>query len=144
MTGCKFRRGQRRVMRISRAGFPLRLDLAHTPASLEAGSCFPSLMDARAFSRDLRPTFSLHSLEGKPSHGALRALRFEPASDVWCQTPLAVHAAEVGYFASIGQRDCARLEWAVRYRPMRGQWILGEAQALLVRGEVAQRLYGVA
>ncbi|XAM01670.1 DUF2071 domain-containing protein [Phycisphaeraceae bacterium D3-23] len=128
----------------SEAGYGLRLDLAHAPAARLEGSCFPTVEDARSFGRYPRAALSVHPSKGDPERRTLHVMRVERVDSSWCETPVAVRDARLGYLDAIGQGGQAELEWAVRLRPMEYRWVLGERHALLDRCDTARRWTGVA
>lgn len=128
----------------SEAGYRFRLDVAHTPASRLPGSCFPTVEDARSFGRYPPRALSVHPVKGGPANHELHVMRVGRPDSSWCETPVAVREAALGYFEAIGQGEKAALEWAARLRPMSYQWSLGERHTLLNRADVARRWSGVA
>lgn len=113
----------------------LRIDAAHAPARLAEGSCFPTTEDARLFCRHTPEVLSVDEDRGRHR---LRITRAHRGGQPWCETPLVLHDAELGYFASIGQQDKAELEWACRLGPMDWRWVAGESAVLLIQPRVQQ------
>lgn len=120
-----------RVCVDAQAGCGVRLEVVHAPAALQPGSCFPTVMDARAFGRYPPAALSVHAVKRDPSRPELHVMRVERVDSAWVETPLVVREAEFRYFDGLGQTDHAQLEWAVRLRPMDYRWVLGERRELL-------------
>lgn len=116
---------------VGAAGYRLRLDAAHAPAALAPGSCFPTVEDARAFCRYPPAALSVHPAKQDAARRELHVMRVERIDSAWCETPVVLRDAALGYFDAIGQTDHAELEWAVRLRPMAYRWVLGERRLLL-------------
>jgi len=108
----------------------LVLDLAHAPARLAPDSCFPTTEDARRFCRYTPSGLAVIEQDG---HRMLRTTRVERDEHAWCETPLTVRRAELGYFDAIEQTGHVKLEWACRLGAMDYRWQIGATCALLPR-----------
>ena len=104
------------------------LDVAHAPARLIEGSCFPTLEDTRRF---FRYTPNGLSVVERNERRQLRLTRVTRNEQAWCETPVVVREARLGYFDAIGQSEHAQLEWACRLGPMEYRWQVGETMGLL-------------
>ncbi len=106
----------------------LVLEVANAPARLAEGSCFPTVEDARRLSRYTPNGLAVIERE---QERLLRTTRVTRPPRAWSETPVAVHEAKLGYFASIGQADHVQLEWACRLGAMDYRWQMGETVGLL-------------
>lgn len=106
----------------------LDLDVAHAPARLAEDSCFPTLDDARRFCRCSPDSLAVVERDGRR---CLRLTRVARSEQAWCETPVAIRQARVGYFDAIGQSEHVRLEWACRLGPMDYRWEVGQTVGLL-------------
>lgn len=112
----------------------LELEVAHAPAALAKGSCFPTLEDARRFCRYAPNALTTQDCAGKR---VLRLTTVQRDERAWCETPVTVRQIRHSYFDSIGQAGHTHLEWACRLGPMDYRWQVGETMGLLQQSQVA-------
>lgn len=118
----------------------LALDLAHAPAQLAPDSCFPTIEDARCFSRHTPDGLAVYEREGGRH---LRITQVKRPAQARTETPLVVRHAQVGYFETIEQAEHVRLEWACRLGPMDVRWQVSDGGLLLqqpIKAAKPQRL----
>ena len=111
------------------------LAVTHMPAALLAGSCFPTVEDARAFCR-----YSPRGLSVEDDSRArwLKIAQVRRDGRSWCETPVAIERARWGYLETLGQAELIQPEWAVRVMPVEYRWELGRREALLGRVKRSQ------
>jgi uncharacterized protein YqjF (DUF2071 family) len=117
------------------------LEVAHAPARLSPGSCFPTLDDARRFARHAPDGLAVVEHDGGRLLRTTRVTRNEQA---WGETPVVVRRAEFGYFDALGQTELVQLEWACRLGAMDVHWQFGETVGLLTQPARIKQLVRVA
>ena len=104
------------------------IEAAHAPARLSAGSCFPTVEDARRFCAFAPNGLSVVQVG---EQRRLRITRVVREQSPWSQTPVVLHEARLGFFDAMGQTELAALEWASRHSGERIRVQVGETALLL-------------
>lgn len=115
--------------RDGRGDATLRLD--PTPPALAAGSCFPTLQDAREFLK-YQPYALAVTQDGRGR--SIRIAEVQRDEAAWIETPVSLRQGDFALFDHLGQTPQMQFELATRVAAMDYTWKLGRTERLLGQG----------